>query len=38
MPEWSLQDRLYQKSGSTDTRIIIIGIDEKSLEILGRWP
>lgn len=36
--EWSLQDRLYQKSGSTDTRIIIIGIDDKSLEKLGRWP
>lgn len=36
--EWSLQDRLCQKSGSTDTRIIIIGIDDKSLEKLGRWP
>ncbi|MGE5613920.1 MAG: CHASE2 domain-containing protein [Bacillota bacterium] len=36
--EWSLQDYLYQKRGTTDTRIIIIGIDEKSLEKLGRWP
>lgn len=36
--EWSLQDHLYQHRGQVDTRIVIIGIDEISLEKLGRWP
>ncbi|OEF96859.1 CHASE2 domain-containing protein [Desulfuribacillus alkaliarsenatis] len=34
----NLQDRLYQKPTSTDPRIVIIAIDDVSLEMFGRWP
>ncbi len=36
--EHRLQDRLYQTGGTVDTQIVIIGIDEPSLERLERWP
>jgi len=36
--ENKLEDRFLQKSGPVDTDIIIIGIDDQSLEDLGRFP
>jgi|GEM_PF-2504740 len=36
--ENSIQDSLYQSSKGLDTRLVIIGIDDKSLDELGRWP
>lgn len=35
--ENNLQDRILQKENPVDTRIVLVGIDDKSLEILGRW-
>lgn len=33
-----IKDSLFQSPKNTDTRIVIIGIDDYSLEMLGRWP
>lgn len=33
----NLQDRILQQENPVDTRIVLVGIDDKSLEILGRW-
>lgn len=33
-----LQDRFYQKQGVTDPNIVIVAIDDESLDVLGRWP
>lgn len=35
--EYSLQDRVLQRESPVDTRVILVGIDDKSLEVLGRW-
>lgn len=35
--EYKLQDKLYQRPGLTDQRIVVIGIDETSQEKLGRF-
>lgn len=32
------QDYFYQKESRSDERIVIIGIDDESLEVLGKWP
>lgn len=36
--DYRLQDVLYQKSEFTNSNIVIVGIDDESLEVLGRWP
>lgn len=36
--EANLQDATFQSAGSLDPRIVIFGIDEKSIDELGRWP
>ncbi len=36
--ENALQDRFYQAEQPVDARVIVIGIDDHSLEQLGRWP
>ena len=36
--DYKLQDRLYQKPDTTDPRIVMITIDDASLEMFGRWP
>lgn len=36
--EYALQDRLYQEERQVDADIVIIAIDEKSLNQLGQWP
>ncbi len=36
--DYRLQDTLYQKPATVDADIIIVGIDDDSLEALGRWP
>ena len=36
--DYRLQDSLYQDEGRTDSNIVIIGIDDESLEVMGRWP
>ena len=36
--DYRLQDVLYQKSEFTNSNIVIVGIDDESLEALGRWP
>ena len=36
--ENTLYDQLYQKVSPTDTRIVIIGVDEESIAALGQWP
>ncbi|HZJ84201.1 MAG TPA: adenylate/guanylate cyclase domain-containing protein [Syntrophomonadaceae bacterium] len=36
--DYRLQDTLYQKPATIDADIVIIGIDDDSLEALGRWP
>ncbi|OEH85287.1 hypothetical protein BHU72_04105 [Desulfuribacillus stibiiarsenatis] len=36
--DYRLQDSLYQKPAPTDPRIVIIAIEDESLEVLGRWP
>ncbi|KJS85815.1 MAG: hypothetical protein JM58_07730 [Peptococcaceae bacterium BICA1-8] len=36
--EFFLQDIIYQKRSKINTKILIIGIDERSLEELGQWP
>ena len=33
-----VQDTLFQRPGAASTEIVIIGIDEKSLQELGPWP
>lgn len=33
-----LRDRIYEKQKPVDTRIVMIGIDEESLQELGQWP
>ncbi|GIP24066.1 CHASE2 domain-containing protein [Paenibacillus sp. J22TS3] len=33
-----VQDKIMQQRGSTDTRIVIIGMDDQSLHELGQWP
>ncbi len=38
MLDYRLQDVLYQKPEVTSPDIVIIGIDDDSLEVLGRWP
>lgn len=37
-PEYLVQDGLFQNKADIDTRVVIIAIDEDSLEKLGRWP
>ena len=32
------KDAIYQKRGQIDKRIVIIGIDENSLDKIGKWP
>lgn len=32
------RDIIYQDGNDIDTRVLIVGIDDKSLEELGRWP
>lgn len=36
--EYLVQDSLFQKGSDIDTRVVIIAIDDESLEHLGRWP
>lgn len=36
--ERRLQDSFYQKGMDVDARIIIVGVDEETLEYCGRWP
>lgn len=36
--ESRLQDATYQEKSPVDSRIIILGIDDDSLEALGQWP
>ena len=36
--DYRLQDFLYQKTENPGSDIIIVAIDDKSLEALGRWP
>ncbi|WHH61074.1 adenylate/guanylate cyclase domain-containing protein [Petroclostridium sp. X23] len=36
--ESRLQDQILQTKDTVDSNIIIIGIDDRSLEKLGRWP
>jgi len=36
--EYLAQDSLFQRGGDWDTRIVVIAIDDESLEKLGRWP
>lgn len=34
---WS-QDKLFQRSSVIPTNVVIVGVDDESLEALGRWP
>lgn len=36
--EWRMRDLIYQKSYPVDSRIVIVGIDEETLQFCGRWP
>ncbi|MFA7573236.1 MAG: CHASE2 domain-containing protein, partial [Lutispora sp.] len=36
--DYRLQDALYQESEVTNPDIVIVGIDDESLNMLGRWP
>lgn len=36
--ESSLQDEILQSRGEVDSRIVILGIDDSSLEKYGQWP
>ncbi len=36
--DYRLQDALYQKQERGNPDIVIIGIDDESLDFLGRWP
>lgn len=36
--DYRLQDNLYQQRETVDSEIVIIGIDDDSLGVLGRWP
>ncbi len=36
--ENNLQDIIFQKKKPTDTKIVLVAIDEESLQTLGRWP
>ncbi len=36
--ENSLRDNIYQTGKAPDTRVVIVGIDEASLDGIGRWP
>ena len=35
--DWNVCDALYQQPAATDNKIVIIGIDQKSLEIYGPY-
>lgn len=35
--DWNACDALYQQPAATDNKIVIIGIDQKSLEIYGPY-
>ena len=37
-PDFRAQDFLYQKEGRPTAEIVIVAIDDESLEFLGRWP
>ncbi len=36
--DYRLQDALYQKPEAISPNILIVGIDDESLTVLGRWP
>lgn len=36
--DWMLQDAWYQEEREVDPRIVILAIDDKSLEEIGQWP
>jgi len=36
--ESSLQDEILQSRGEVDSRIVILGVDDSSLEKYGQWP
>ncbi len=36
--DYRLQDMLYQKPQAISSDIVIVGIDDESLQALGRWP
>lgn len=36
--ESSLQDEILQSRGDVDSRIVILGVDDSSLEKYGQWP
>lgn len=36
--EFWLQDKLYQRPSRIPTDVVIVAIDDESLEALGRWP
>lgn len=36
--DFRAQDMLYQKEGRADAEIVLLAIDDESLEMLGRWP
>lgn len=36
--EWQLRDLIYQKPYGVDSRVVIVGIDEETLQYCGRWP
>ncbi len=33
-----VEDRVYQRQGLADSRIVLIGIDDESIQALGQWP
>ncbi|GIP49611.1 adenylate/guanylate cyclase domain-containing protein [Paenibacillus sp. J53TS2] len=33
-----VEDRVYQRQGFADSRIVLIGIDDESIRSLGQWP
>lgn len=35
--EHKFQDRVLRQEGPVDARIVLVGIDDKSLEVMGRW-
>lgn len=36
--EFWAQDKLFQRPSAIPTNVVIVGVDDKSLEALGRWP